>query len=49
MFSVDSIVNGLTVGFLLLIAERMRQNRQHGLLIGDWVGGSVGYRSIPFP
>ena len=49
MFSVDSIVNGLTVGFLSLIAERMRQNRQHGLLTGGCVGGGAGYRSIPFP
>ena len=49
MFSVDSIVNGLTVGFLSLIVERMHQNRQHGLLTGVCVGGGEGYRSIPFP
>ena len=49
MFSVDSIVNGLTVGFLSLIVERMRQNCQHGLLTGGCVGGGAGYSSIPFP
>ena len=49
MFSVDSIVNELTVGFLSLIAERMRQNRQHGLLTRACVGGGAGYCSIPFP